>query len=86
MSYARFGWDNSSVYVFPSGDGLECCGCSLISPIGRFCTRSIDAMAAHLDAHRAAGHTVPTSVMPEIRADEQLLINERIVDAPGGGS
>lgn len=32
MSYARWGWDNSDVYVFATivGDGqekLECCGC-----------------------------------------------------------
>ncbi len=29
MSYARFGWDNSDVYVFRSRDGIECCGCIL---------------------------------------------------------
>lgn len=29
MSYARFGWDGSDVYVFTSSTGLECCGCLL---------------------------------------------------------
>ena len=30
MSYARFGWDGSDVYVFYSvGDYYECCGCQL---------------------------------------------------------
>lgn len=29
MSYARFGWDGSDVYVFRSNLGLECCGCLL---------------------------------------------------------
>ena len=30
MSYARFGWDGSDVYVFTASDsGLECCGCIL---------------------------------------------------------
>lgn len=36
MSYARFGWDGSSVYVFATmKDGLEvieCCACSLVEP------------------------------------------------------
>ena len=29
MSYARFGWDGSDVYVFLSDSGYECCGCAL---------------------------------------------------------
>lgn len=30
MSYARFGWDGSDVYVFGNTDGkYECCGCAL---------------------------------------------------------
>lgn len=29
MSYARFGWDGSDVYVFRSKRALECCGCLL---------------------------------------------------------
>lgn len=30
MSYARFGWDGSDVYVFYGvGDVFECCGCLL---------------------------------------------------------
>ena len=29
MSYARFGWDGSDVYVFRSKSALECCGCIL---------------------------------------------------------
>lgn len=29
MSYARFGWDGSDVYVFVSSDAIECCGCLL---------------------------------------------------------
>ncbi len=29
MSYARFGWDDSDVYVFCSSVGIECCGCIL---------------------------------------------------------
>lgn len=29
MSYARFGWDGSDVYVFTTSNGIECCGCLL---------------------------------------------------------
>lgn len=29
MSYARFGWDGSDVYVFTSSQGIECCACVL---------------------------------------------------------
>lgn len=29
MSYARFGWDSSDVYIFRSDSFLECCGCVL---------------------------------------------------------
>lgn len=34
MSYARFGWDGSDVYVFGTRrdglEGFECCGCYLV--------------------------------------------------------
>lgn len=31
MSYARFGWEGSDVYVFETfDDTIECCGCRLI--------------------------------------------------------
>ncbi len=29
MSYARFGWDDSDVYVYCSRAGIECCVCHL---------------------------------------------------------
>ena len=69
MSYARFGADGSSVYVFMSTSGyLECCGCSL-TPDGPFETGTTIGMIAHLRAHTAAGGTVPASVIPAIVAD-----------------
>lgn len=37
MSYARFGWEGSDVYVFATMMGgeevIECCACSLAEPI-----------------------------------------------------
>jgi hypothetical protein len=75
MSYARFGWDGSDVYVFKSvGDQehpngwLECCSCSLIP--GWFRAFSTAGMIWHLWAHMAAGQHVPSDVIPELRADD----------------
>jgi hypothetical protein len=34
VSYARFGWGDSDVYVFENADGhLECCACRLNGPV-----------------------------------------------------
>lgn len=79
MSYSRFGCEGSDVYTYPSDRGLECCGCPLI---GFFTTRDLDAFAAHLEEHRAAGHTVPDSIMSEIRGDLAWLVDDGIIDAP----
>lgn len=83
MSYSRF--SNADVYVFPSSSHrLECCGCWLPDVKGSFQTRSIDAMAEHLEEHRQAGHNVPGWVMEGIRADEEWLVAEDIVDVSAG--
>lgn len=66
MSYARFGWDDSDVYVFLDGRWLECCGCSLRHN-GQFYSTS--NMLDHLEEHRAAGHTVPESCIERLKAD-----------------
>lgn len=76
MSYARFGWDNSDVYVFLDVGGyLTCCGC-ILEPSGpdplafssaRFHTTA--EMLAHLDEHRAAGHCVAEETIESLRAD-----------------
>lgn len=70
MSYARFGWDGSDVYVYESDRGWECCGCiSHEQTFGSFTTTDLDAFFAHLDEHRRAGHHVPDNVEPDIRDD-----------------
>lgn len=33
MSYARFGWEGSDVYVFLGSEKLECCACHITPPI-----------------------------------------------------
>lgn len=78
MSYARFGWDGSDVYVFMSvgdreypGGWLECCGCLLPSNPDRwFRAFSTVAMVDHLRDHATAGQHVPGDVVPELLADD----------------
>lgn len=68
MSYARFGWDDSDVYVYLDVGGyLRCCGCPLEDD-ARFLTTA--GMLAHLDQHEAAGHVVPASCRDGLRHDE----------------
>lgn len=56
MSYARFS-SESDVYVYLDVSGyLCCCGCSLSE---QWSYGTTDALLAHLDAHKAAGHEVP---------------------------
>lgn len=72
MSYARFGADDSSVYVFMNRGGmLECCYCSLDPEHHNFEAGATIKMIAHLRAHEQAGHTVPNSVVPALLADAQ---------------
>ena len=56
MSYCRFAWDGSDVYVFESSQGIECCGCRLGET---FVTSMPEEMIQHLAQHRRAGHYVP---------------------------
>lgn len=67
MSYCRFGWDGSDVYVYSGPDGYECCGCKFKN--GFVSLPKAEAMADHLREHIAQGHTVPDGVIPEILAD-----------------
>jgi len=56
VSFCRFAWDGSDVYVFESQSGIECCGCKLGT---NFCTSEPEQMIVHLGQHRRAGHFVP---------------------------
>ena len=61
MSYVRFAWDGSDVYMFEHCDGgIECCGCRFAKQsegFPRFGTP--EEAIAHLGLHRRAGHFVP---------------------------
>lgn len=65
MSYARFGWDGSDVYVIHAGDldALECyCADRFVTPL-----RS--EMVSHLMAHRERGDCVPQEAMDELTTE-----------------
>lgn len=60
MSYCRFGWEGSDVYVFESAQGIQCCGCKFGK---EFTTSEPEQMILHLALHRRAGHFVPDSAI-----------------------
>lgn len=71
MSYSRFGWDNSDVYIFEHvGGGIECCGCPLPEDAQTQFT-DLAQLEEHLGAHEAVGHTVPAGVRTGIYADRR---------------
>ena len=87
MAYARWGWDNSDVYLFgsvtrPPPDDVHvivCCGCLLArdDPDDWLMSPSFDfetkaGILDHLQVHREAGHVVPESAIERIEADDWL--------------
>jgi hypothetical protein len=61
MSYCRFAWDGSDVYVYLSATSnrFECCGCVLATGDVGPSFATPEEMITHLAAHRRAGHFVP---------------------------
>lgn len=77
MSYARWGWEGSNVYVYCDIDGyLRCCSC----PLGSETFFSTADMFEHLHRHRKAGHYVPDSCFAGLemdRAENDLFISQK---------
>lgn len=67
MSYCRFAWDGSDVYVYRGDEGLVCCGCFLKK---HFSCETEEEMILHLGDHRRKENFVPeyaiTSLWHEI--------------------
>lgn len=74
MSYARFGWEGSDVYVYTDIHGyICCCGCIIDrgenDAVGWKKLYSTDDALAHLDEHRRWGHCVPEDCYDGLRED-----------------
>lgn len=65
MIYARFGDNESDVYVFEvhfdPEDLIECCTCQLMEDADHFVSFGASEMIGHLVKHQLAGHRVPDS-------------------------
>jgi hypothetical protein len=69
MSYCRFGWDGSDVYVFFNSENkFECCGCLLKNnnERGYFVCKTEKQMINHLLKHRKKGHSVPQEAIDRL--------------------
>jgi hypothetical protein len=85
MSYCRFAWGGSDVYVYDSVGGfLTCCGCKLLD--GGFDVgydgeepdrEALLAMVYHLRWHRANGHVVPLHAPAELSREANAWTVER---------
>jgi hypothetical protein len=73
MSYARFGWDGSDVYVFAHVGGfLECCACILSHEDWEsFQASDTQTMVDHLKKHEMSGHGVPKSIYKYLWEDDK---------------
>lgn len=75
MSYCRFGWHKSDVYVFLNEkQKYECCACSLLNNQPFFCNTPKE-MKAHLLEHKKRGHIVPHYAID--RLDEEINKHKR---------
>jgi hypothetical protein len=87
MSYCRFGWDGSDVYVFETGVGqYECCGCRLLFTSDRAdedpTQNTPRGMVKHLRRHRRAGHVVPQYAIDRLMCDAMDDDGLRLRDVP----
>ncbi len=67
MSYARFGENDSDVYVYSNGSSFVCCGC-LLADESQY-LRSRAAVVEHLNEHVIAGHVVPQRAFDRLQSE-----------------
>jgi hypothetical protein len=72
MSYARWGWEGSDVYVFGAGsDAEELLVCMHMDGVGDFSCKTEAEMIAHLLWHRDQGQTVPEYAFERLREESE---------------
>lgn len=76
MSYCRFAWDDSDVYVIGtrrgSQDGFECVGCQIEADLGGswYFATTEQEMIDHLEYHRSEfDHVVPQYAIDRLEAE-----------------
>jgi len=77
MSYARFGWDSSDVYIYSSWLGqksvIVCAMCYFGDDLEpSYYAESTLEMLEHLKAHERAGQTVPPDTYTSLLSDDPL--------------
>lgn len=75
MSYARFGWDDSDVYVYSTDINkkpyIACAACYFGDDLEpSYYAESTLEMLDHLKAHQKAGHLVPENVFDALITDD----------------
>ena len=73
MSYARFGWDGSDVYIYLDVGGyIACCGCPEAgSWSASYKAYSTEDMILHLWKHQNSGDHVPEDVFDNLWLDHE---------------
>lgn len=67
MSYCRLTTEGSTLYLYPSRNGLVCCGCSLTDGASRF--ETAPEFIEHLQKHLDAGDKIPAGGLVQIGMD-----------------
>ena len=69
VSFARFGWEGSDVYVFEHAGGfIQCCGCGITEPEeedsmwGFANLKTPKEALAHLEEHKKVGDNVESAI------------------------
>jgi len=66
MSYCRFGWDGSDLYMFEHVGRFICCSACLFDDPWIVELHSLGDALEHVHKHRVAGHNVPDGLEAEI--------------------
>lgn len=70
MSYARWGYEDSDVYVYLDCSGFLLCVCGDPAETGLgFRAYKTEDMITHLKEHQVEGRTVPTSTFADLLED-----------------
>jgi hypothetical protein len=69
MSWCRFGWDGSDLYIFEDVHGhFVCMDCLLLHGDDNFVCATAREMYKHILEHEKAGHHVIPSLLEKARA------------------